>query len=125
MKDLELIIVEDDPIYQGIYIEAIHGAKAHLTFCGTVSLAVSLCSLITPDVIIVDLGLPDGDGVEAIQKIRENDESASAYVIVATGSTNSDEHQRALDAGANKVLVKPIDSEDLQSTLQALSAAKS
>ena len=76
MKDLELIIVEDNPIDQSAYIEAIQGANAHLTFCSTVSLVVSLSSLLTPDMIIVDLGLPDGVGVEAIQEIRKNDESA-------------------------------------------------
>ena len=122
MKGLEMIIVEDDPISQALYIEAIHGAKAHLTFCGTVSLAVSLSALITPDVIIVDLGLPDGDGVEVIQDIRKNDQSASAYVIVATASKKTDDHQRALDAGADALLVKPVDSKDLQKILQILSA---
>ena len=122
MKGLEIILVEDDPISQALYIEAIHGAKAHLTFCGTVSLAVSLSSVITPDVIIVDLGLPDGDGVEVIQEIRKNDQSASAYVIVATASKKTEEHQRALEAGADALLVKPIDSKDLQITLQTLSS---
>jgi len=122
VKGLEMIIVEDDPISQALYIEAIHGAKAHLTFCGTVSLAVSLSALITPDVIIVDLGLPDGDGVEVIQDIRKNDQSASAYVIVATASKKTDDHQRALDAGADALLVKPVDSKDLQKILQILSA---
>lgn len=113
MNGLEIILVEDDPISQALYIEAIHGAKAHLTFCGSVSLAVSLSSVITPDVIIVDLGLPDGDGVEVIQEIRKNDQSASAYVIVATASKKTDDHQRALDAGADALLVKPVDSKDL------------
>ena len=120
MRDIELIIVEDDPIYQGIYAESIRGIDVHMSFCGTVSLAVSLFSLITPDAIIVDLGLPDGDGVDAIKEIINSSVAVAPYIIVATSSTDASHHQRAIEAGANKVMVKPIDDQALKETLLAL-----
>lgn len=121
MIDLEMIIVEDDPLYQSIYVDALRGFGAHLTFCNSVQLAASLFELISPDVIIVDLGLPDGDGVDAIARVRDNSDPHKPYIVVVTSSDDAHRHQQALNAGASKVLIKPIDAEEFQTVLRSLS----
>ncbi len=120
-RDLKIIVVEDDPLYQAVYVDAISPLQCHLSFCYTISLAVELSVLINPDVIVVDLGLPDGDGTEAITNIRQKLSKNPPFVVVVTGSENPDRHQAALEAGANKVMVKPIDAEGLQNVLRSVS----
>lgn len=120
MREIELIVVEDDPIQQGIYLEYLRGLDLQISFCNTVSLAVGLSSLMAADAFIVDLGLPDGDGVKAINEIIKHSDDPVPYIVVVTGSTNQSLHQRALDAGADSVLVKPISEDQIKGALRTL-----
>lgn len=120
MREIGLIVVEDDPIQQGIYLECFRGLDLQISFCNTVSLAVGLSSLMAADAIIVDLGLPDGDGVEAIKEIIKQSDEPAPHIVVVTGSTNKSEHQRALDAGADSVLVKPISEDQIKGALRTV-----
>lgn len=119
MRDLELIVVEDDPMAQTIYIDALSGTGCHASFCGTVSSALNLASTTNPDVIIMDLGLPDGSGIEAIKRITAA--GLCSNILVATASQKTSEHQAAMDAGADVVLVKPIDQDELHRRIVSLS----
>lgn len=121
MRDLELIIVEDDPISQSVYLDALVGTGCHTAFCGSVASAVSLSSMIFPDVVIMDLGLPDGSGVEAIANIRGTCKTPAPYILVVTASTNSAQHQAALEAGAKSIMVKPIVEGEIRRILAQLS----
>ena len=121
MRNLELIILEDDPSCHAFYTQVLKGTGCQTSFCATVGLVTELSSLIPPDVVIVDLGLPDGDGVDAIEAIRNGLEGALPYIIVATGCEDENEHQRATQAGANRVLRKPLDIQTLRSVLERLS----
>lgn len=125
MRDLQLVVVEDDPVYQEYYLGALQPLRCHLSFCHTLSLAVSLSEFVLPDAIIVDLFLPDGDGVKAITEILDQISAKVPYIIVVTGSTDEALHQRALKAGANKILVKPISESELISTLEMLAHTES
>ena len=117
MNDLKLLIVEDDSFHQVVYIEAFQNAGCHLTFCSTAALAVNLASSIEPDIIYMDLDLPDGDGVQVIDEIRRQKTGGTQRVVVVTASTDEAEHQRAMDAGADSVLVKPVSQAQLLATL--------
>lgn len=121
MRDLELIVVEDDPMAQTIYIDALTGTGCHASFCSTVSSALNLASTINPDVIIMDLGLPDGSGVDAIKRITSA--GLCSNILVATASQKIAEHQAAMDAGADLVLVKPIDQDELHRRILSFSGS--
>ncbi len=68
-----------------------------------------------PDLIILDLGLPDGDGLEILQALAEQDAFAhiSPRVIVLTVRKDPDTKQSALRLGAHSFLTKPFDMETL------------
>lgn len=121
MKNLELIIIEDNPACHTFYTKVLKGTGCQTSFCSTAGLVMSLASLIPPEVVIVDLGLPDGDGVDAIRAIRNGIQGVQPYIIVATGSEDESEHQRAMQAGADKLLIKPIDIKLLRAILDRLS----
>lgn len=68
------------------------------------------------DVILIDLGLPDGDGKDTIRKIREVDD---VPVIVVTSRHEVDERVAALDAGADDFVLKPFSIDELAARVRA------
>jgi two-component system KDP operon response regulator KdpE len=70
-----------------------------------------------PDVIVLELDLPDGDGFEVLGELREWNETP---VIILTGRTSIADKVRALDAGANDYVDKPFAPEELAARLRVL-----
>lgn len=71
----------------------------------------------TPDMVVLDLGLPDGDGVDFIEDVRK---WSAVPIIVLSARTNEADKIRALDAGADDYLTKPFRLEELVLRLQVL-----
>ncbi len=69
-----------------------------------------------PDLVILDLGLPDIDGVELIRSIREND---ATPIIVLSARNNENDKVEALDLGANDYVTKPFGTEELLARVRA------
>jgi len=78
---------------------------------------IDLAGTCRPDVIILDLGLPDIDGVAAIGRIRE---WSKTPIIVLSVRADSREKVRALDAGANDYVTKPFDITELMARLRVM-----
>lgn len=66
-----------------------------------------------PDLIILDLGFPDGDGLEILRDIRARPGGAEIVVIILTGSRDTANLLRCFSLGADDFLVKPVDSFEL------------
>jgi CheY-like chemotaxis protein len=74
----------------------------------------------SPNVIILDIGLPDMDGYELARRIRERPEQRRAKLIALTGYGQRSDHERSTEAGFALHLVKPINAGQLLDTLDAL-----
>jgi len=70
-----------------------------------------------PDLIVLDLGLPDIDGVQVIQTIRG---WSRTPIVILSGRLDSDEKIRALDAGADDYVTKPFNVEELLARVRAV-----
>lgn len=70
----------------------------------------------SPDVVILDLGLPDGDGMDFLRRIRAD---FSTPVIVLSARTDEKDKVAALDAGANDYMTKPFGTAELQARIRA------
>jgi PAS domain S-box-containing protein len=68
----------------------------------------------TPDVMLVDIGLPGIDGYELARRIRQRPDLAHVVLVALTGYGSEDDRQRAVEAGFDHHLVKPIDVDALQ-----------
>lgn len=117
--DQKLLIIEDDPIHQELYLDFLPD-DSQLLFCDTALRAISLTRLITPDMIFVDLGLPDQDGIKAIAQLRQSLPGSRPAIIVVTGDTDPKRHQAAMDAGAQAVITKPMTEERLAEVMEQL-----
>jgi CheY-like chemotaxis protein len=101
-----ILIIEDDPVVLGIYRNryATHGFTVQAAMTGEDGL--KRVKSFKPDLIQLDLGLPDKNGVEIIRAVRDDPELKHIPIFVLTTGYLTHMVQKAWDAGANKVLTK-------------------
>jgi CheY-like chemotaxis protein len=76
--------------------------------------AVAMAARTKPDVIVLDIGLPEIDGYEAARRIRAQAENSGVFLIALTGWGQDKDKQRAADAGFNEHWVKPVSLDRLK-----------
>jgi PAS domain S-box-containing protein len=91
------------------------GHKAATAF--TANDALVLARQIRPQVLLLDIGLPDMDGYELVRRMREMPETAQSKIIALTGYGQPEDRARALQAGFDRHLVKPVAMNDLISII--------
>ena len=79
--------------------------------------AVALCAERRPDVVLMDLEMPEVDGVEATRRIKS--ENPMVAVVVLTSFSDRERIMRALDAGAAGYLLKDVEPEELRKAIEA------
>ena len=87
----------------------------------TGQIAIDLYEKVKPDLVILDILMPDMNGLEALKKIREID--PDARVLMCTASEQSSHVQEALSLGAKGYIVKPFTKEVILSTIENAFAA--
>ncbi|MGH7833141.1 MAG: ATP-binding protein [Candidatus Binatia bacterium] len=76
-----------------------------------------------PDVILLDIGLPNLNGYEAARRIREQPWGKSIFLVAVTGYGQEEDRRRSLEAGFDYHMVKPINIEELEKKLSEMTAA--
>ena len=114
-QKISILVVEDEKNicdFLGTFLSA----QGYLvSFAGRGREALSLITSNCPDVILLDLGLPDIDGMEVIESVRT---WSSVPIIVLSARTGEEEKVRALDAGADDYLSKPIGTRELMARIR-------
>jgi len=106
----KILIIEDDPQIRRLVRSALQRAGHEAIEAATAREGLSLVDIEKPDAVLLDLGLPDRDGIELIQPIRAR---TKAGIIVISARENTAEKVAALDLGADDYLTKPFDTEEL------------
>jgi CheY-like chemotaxis protein len=83
-----------------------------VSVAGTVAAAVDAASVDPPDVLLLDLTLPDGDGLAVLARLAERGAQPRAAVAL-TGHDDPETRARCLAAGCREVLLKPVPARDL------------
>jgi two-component system, OmpR family, KDP operon response regulator KdpE len=111
-----VLVVDDEPqILRALRINLrARDYDVHVAATGTEALEVA--GRYPPDLVILDLGLPDLDGVEVIQGLRG---WTKAPIIVLSGRADSTDKVEALDAGADDYITKPFGVEELLARMRA------
>jgi two-component system KDP operon response regulator KdpE len=112
-----VLVVEDEP-------QLLRAMRITLQACGydvrtaaTASKALSEAAAVHPDIVILDLGLPDLDGVDVITAIRG---WSAVPIIVLSGRTSGGDKVAALDAGADDYVTKPFGVDELLARMRAV-----
>jgi signal transduction histidine kinase/ActR/RegA family two-component response regulator len=67
----------------------------------------------TPDLVLLDMVMPDMDGIETTRRLRADARTANTPVLMISASSTPEEEQRSLEVGANAFLAKPVNEQDL------------
>jgi len=112
-----VLVVDDEPqIVRALQINLkARGYEVHLAGTGTSALKVAAQH--PPELVILDLGLPDFDGVDVIRGLRGWTE---APILVLSGRTDSTDKVEALDAGADDYVTKPFGIDELLARMRAV-----
>ena len=110
------LLVEDEPQIRRFVRAALEEEGWHVHEAATVQRGLSDAGTRSPDLIILDLGLPDGDGIDFLNDIRK---WSTVPVIVLSARTGEAHKIAALDAGADDYLTKPFSVGELQARVRA------
>ncbi|ADQ46895.1 response regulator receiver protein [Caldicellulosiruptor kronotskyensis 2002] len=112
----KILVVDDSPVVKKIVTTTLvkKGFEVKEALDGVAALEILLSEKI--DLVITDLNMPKMDGLQLTREIRKNPMYKRIPVIMLT--TNPSEEQKALEAGANLYLKKPVTSEELISHVQ-------
>jgi two-component system KDP operon response regulator KdpE len=113
-----VLVIDDEPqIVRALRIN-LRVRQYEVHAAATASEALQLAARHPPDLVILDLGLPDMDGVEVIHGLRG---WTDAPIIVLSGRTDSTDKVDALDAGADDYVTKPFGMDELLARMRAVS----
>ncbi len=116
MDKWKVLVVEDDAPVRHLITVSLSAEDYNVLASNTAAEAVQLAATQNPDMILLDLGLPDGDGVEVIGKVRSWTETP---IIVISARDKDTDKIEALDAGADDYLTKPFSVAELLARLRA------
>ena len=111
-----VLVVEDDEPIRNLITTTLEMEKYKFDTAQNGSQAIMLAAANNPDIILMDLGLPDMDGIEVIRKIRS---WSVAPIIVISARSDEKDKVAALDVGADDYLTKPFSVVELSARLRA------
>jgi DNA-binding response OmpR family regulator len=113
----QVLLVEDDPMIRGALLRGL-GERGHAVDSAPTALAgLERAVSARPDLVVLDLGLPDMDGTTMLRMLRG---ASKVPVIVATARDDEAEIIAVLDAGADDYLVKPFSAAQLDARIRAV-----
>ncbi len=115
MNKLQILVVEDDAPVRNLITTTLKAHEYKYIVAENGDEAIRQASTCNPDIVLLDLGLPDMDGVEVIKKIRTW--SNMPIIVISARSEDSDKID-ALDNGADDYLTKPFSVEELLARLR-------
>ena len=115
---MRLLLVEDDPYLQETLARSLSRRGMQVSCASTATEASSLWKSGRPDVVVLDLTLPDGDGLNVVSQIRQ--EGMSTPVLVLTARTTVGDRVLGLNSGADDYMAKPFDLDELEARVNAL-----
>ena len=120
-----LVVCEDDAVTLDLLCEHLAADRFGVMPAPSASDALRLCRYNHPDLLLLDLSLPDASGLDVLREIREADGIDSRFdprlpVIVLTGRSADTDKVRGLDSGADEYLTKPFQYGELRARIGAV-----
>ncbi len=113
-----VLIVEDNEKNMKLVRDVLQATGYRTLEATTGEEAVELALSQAPALVLMDVQLPGIDGVEALERLRRNERTASIPVLALTAQAMSGDHERFLEAGFDGYLAKPVDVGELIETVR-------
>jgi DNA-binding response OmpR family regulator len=115
---VRLLLVEDNERFAALLKQGLAAAGFTVDVLTTAADAAAALRTSRPDVVILDLGLPDADGLSVLGEMRDHSDSTPVLILTARGSLK--DRVSGLQSGADDYMVKPFALEELVARLHAL-----
>ena len=113
MTGRKVVVVEDNELNMKLFREVLESSGYRMLEARTGERAVALTTEHRPDLVLMDIHLPDIDGVEALRILRADERTASVPVVALTAQAMEGDRERFLAAGFDGYLSKPVNIADL------------
>jgi CheY-like chemotaxis protein len=108
-----ILLVEDDPLLRHAFRLLLEDAGYEVREAGTAEQALTAVEARPPELVLLDLGLPDRPGLEVARELMLRPSTRHIKVVALTGRAGPRERQECLDAGCSHFISKPIEPREL------------
>ncbi len=116
MNRVKVLVVDDEPHIRRLLRTTLERTDYDVSEAATAREALDRLGKVQPDLVLLDLGLPDRDGLELVPLIRRQ---STATLLVISARDATDQKVAALDLGADDYVTKPFDTEELLARMRA------
>lgn len=113
-RPLRVLVVDDEPAIRRLLRNSLLRADYHVIEAVDARAALAALAIDKPDCVLLDLGLPDRDGMELIPLVK----ATGAALVVVSARDATDEKVAALDLGADDYVTKPFDTEEVHARIR-------
>lgn len=115
IRGAKILLAEDNEINQQVAVELLHKAGLVVTVVGNGHAAVETATKDDYDLVLMDIQMPEMDGLEATRRIRTSGRAGASElpIIAMTAHAMADDRAKSLEAGMNDHVTKPVDPEEL------------
>ena len=115
---MRLLVVDDHSRFAALVKSGLESAGFAVDWVGTVNECESAMAAVTYDAVILDLGLPDDDGINLLRRVRKRGNAVP--ILVLTARDGIEERVEGLNTGADDYILKPVAMEELVARVRAL-----
>jgi CheY-like chemotaxis protein len=120
LRGVRVLVVEDDPDEREFLVALLGAAGADVRSASSANEALATLAWWRPGVLVSDIGLPGGDGYDLRDAVRARPEAARVPAAAVTGQAAPEDRRRALRAGFQAHLAKPVDPDRLVTVIAGL-----
>ena len=117
---LTVLIADDEPHVVDLVRVTLEDDRVRVVAAGDAAAALALAGACGPDVILLDVGLPDRSGVDVCAELRRDPRFAAVKIVMLTAAAQEADVARGLAAGANHYLTKPFSPVRLLALVETL-----
>lgn len=121
----KILVVEDDDMLMDLMQQTLELFDHAVRSASNGVEALERAKAESPDLILMDIGMPLMDGYEAMRRLRADPGTRHIPIIALTAHASVSDRKQALDAGADDYEAKPVDFDRLETKIQALLARRS
>jgi two-component system sensor histidine kinase/response regulator len=114
----KVLAIDDENDVLLIIRSALHAEGYEVVTANNGYDGLALAEDASPDLIILDIMMPEMDGFEVLEQLKENERTAHIPIVILTGVSSKDKIREALNKGIDYYIVKPFDYQDLVSKVK-------
>ncbi len=118
------LVVDDHELNLKLLQRVLELEDLEVTAVGTMAAAEQAIARQLPDVIILDLQLPDGDGRDLARRLKADPQTAGCAIVACTAGAMRGDRERALEAGCDAYVSKPIDTRGFAALVSSFATAR-